>query len=113
MRRPSCRARLGPIRYSYSRSVEPDVAAGEADLATGEAAPAVGAAKFLMVLWLALAYLEYRQATEPAHNNPADVIRAHRQEHAVRLLTDACSMVLQLGNVPAVLARFTLAPAPT
>lgn len=71
------------------------------------------AEKFLMVLWLALAYLEYRQATEPDHKNPAAVIRAHRQEHAVRLLKEACAMVLQLGNVAAVLARFTLAPAPT
>ena len=69
--------------------------------------------KFLMVLWLALAYLEYRQATEPQHKNPADVIRSHRQEHAVRLLKEVCSMVLQFGNVPAVLARYTLAPAPT
>lgn len=69
--------------------------------------------KFLMVLWLALAYLEYRQATESEHRNPADVIRVHRQEHAVRLLREACAMVLQLGSVPVVLARFTLAPAPT
>jgi hypothetical protein len=69
--------------------------------------------KFLMVLWLALAYLEYRQATESEHSNPAAVIRVHRQEHAVRLLREACAMVLQLGSVPAVLARFTLAPAPT
>lgn len=70
-------------------------------------------AKFLMVLWLALAYLEYRQATEAQHDNPAAVIRAHRQEHAVRVLRDACSMVLRLGSVPAVIARYTLAPAPT
>lgn len=56
-----------------------------------------------MVLWLALAYLEYRQATEQEHNNLADVIRTHRQEHAVRLLTDAYSLVLQLGSVSAVL----------
>lgn len=70
-------------------------------------------AKFLMVLWLALAYLEYRQATEPEHDNPAAVIHAHRQEHAVRLLKEACAMVLQWGDVPAVLARYTLAPVPT
>ena len=71
------------------------------------------AEKFLMVLWLALAYLECRQATEKEHENPADVIRSHRQEHAVRLLKEACSMALRWGNVPAVLARYTLAPAPT
>lgn len=71
------------------------------------------AEKFLMVLWLALAYLEYRQATEPEHDNPASVIHTHRQEHAVRLLKEACTMVLQWGNVSAVVARYTLAPAPT
>jgi hypothetical protein len=69
--------------------------------------------KFLMVPWLALGYLEYREATEQWHEDSADVIRTHRQEHAVRLLGEACSMVLQLGNVSAVLARYTFAPAPT
>jgi hypothetical protein len=68
--------------------------------------------KYMMVLWLALTFLEYRQASAPEHKNPADVIRAHRQEHAIRVLKEACSMVLQFGSVPAVLARFTFAPAP-
>jgi hypothetical protein len=45
--------------------------------------------KFLMVLWLAPTYLEYCQATEQAHENPADVIRSYRQEHAVFLLKNA------------------------
>jgi len=67
----------------------------------------------MMVLWLALTILEYRQASAPEHKNPADVIRAHRQEHAVRVLKEACSMVLQFRSVPAVLARFTFAPAPS
>jgi len=71
------------------------------------------AEKFLMVLWLALAYLEYRQVTEAAHSNLADVIRSHRQDHAVRLLKQACAMVLQKGDVSQVLARYTLAPVPT
>jgi hypothetical protein len=69
--------------------------------------------KYMMVLWLALTILEYRQASAPEHKNPADVIRAHRQEHAVRVLKEVCSMVLQFGSVPAVLARFTFAPAPS
>ena len=69
--------------------------------------------KYLMVLWLALAYLEYRLATASGHKNPADVIRTHRQEHAVRVLKEACAMVLQLGHIAPVLARFTFAPAPT
>ena len=66
-----------------------------------------------MVLWLALAYLEYRLVTEAAHTNLADVIRSHRQDHAVRLLQQACTMVLQMGEVSQVLARYTLTPAPT
>jgi hypothetical protein len=66
-----------------------------------------------MVLWLALAYLEYRQVTEAAHTNLADVIRSHRQDHALRLLTQACTMALQKGDVSQVLARYTLAPVPT
>ena len=65
-----------------------------------------------MVLWLALAYLEHRQVTEAAHTNLADVIRSHRQDHAVRLLREACSMVLQRGDVSQVLARYTLSPVP-
>jgi hypothetical protein len=43
----------------------------------------------------------------------ADVIRLHRQDHAVRLLKQACTMVLQRGDVSPVLARYTLAPVPT
>ena len=70
------------------------------------------AEKFLMVLWLALAYLEHRQVTEEPHTNLADVIRAHRQEHAVRLLKQACAMVFQIGDVSQVLTRYTLAPVP-
>ena len=69
--------------------------------------------KFLMVLWLAMAYLEYRLVTEAAHTNLADVIRSHRQDHAVRLLQQACTMVLQMGEASQVLARYTLTPAPT
>lgn len=66
-----------------------------------------------MVLWLALAYLEYRQVTETEHSNLADVIRLHRQDHAVRLLKQACAMVLQMGDVSLVLTRYTLVPVPT
>jgi hypothetical protein len=71
------------------------------------------AEKFLMVLWLALAYLEYRQVTEAVHSNLADVIRSHRQDHAVRLLREACSMALHIGDVSPVLTRYTLSPVPT
>jgi hypothetical protein len=68
------------------------------------------AEKFLMVLWLALAYLEYRRARDHPRKSLADVIRLHRNEHARRLLEEACRMVLQVGNLADVLARFTLTP---
>jgi len=57
--------------------------------------------------------LEYRQVTETEHSNLADVIRLHRQDHAVRLLKQACAMVLQMGDVSLVLTRYTLVPVPT
>jgi hypothetical protein len=71
------------------------------------------AEKFLVVLWLALAFLEFLQATQHATKTVADVIRIHRQQHAERLLNQACQMVLQTRDLTEVLARFTFAPAPT
>ncbi len=38
--------------------------------------------KFMMVLWRALAYLEYRKAKEYSRKSLADVIRLHRNAHA-------------------------------
>lgn len=67
------------------------------------------AEKFLIVLWLALAFLEWRKAREFPRSSLADVIRLHRAAHARRLLEEACQMVLEVGSVADVLARFTLA----
>ena len=55
--------------------------------------------KFMMVLWLALAYLEFRKAQEYSRKSLADVIRLHRNAHARRLLEEACHLVLQLGSI--------------
>ncbi len=66
-----------------------------------------------MVLWLALAFLEFLQATQYATRTVADVIRIHRQQHAERLLNQACQMILQTRDLAEVQARFTFAPAPT
>jgi hypothetical protein len=65
--------------------------------------------KFLMVLWLALAYLEVRCAQSNHCENLADVIRQHRQSHAQRLLEEACRLALQVSDLPQVLERFTIA----
>ncbi len=65
--------------------------------------------KFLMVLWLALAYLEMRHAQSEQFENLAAVIRQHQQAHAQRTLTEACQLALQVGDLSQVLARFTIA----
>jgi len=62
----------------------------------------------MMVLWLALAFLELRAGQEQRFRNPADVIRAHRQTHAHKLLQQACAMALKIGDIQPVLARFTV-----
>ncbi len=71
------------------------------------------AEKFLMVLWLALVFLEFLQATQHLTTSLADIIRIHRQAHAERLLRQACQMVIRTGRVDRVLARYTFALAPT
>ena len=67
--------------------------------------------KFLVLTWLALAFLEWRLATtqQPYTRNLADVIRLQRHEHARRTLRAACQMAIQTGDVDPVLDRF--APA--
>lgn len=69
--------------------------------------------KFLVLTWLALAFLEWRLATtqQPQTKNLADVIRQQRHEHARRTLRAACQMAIQTGDVDSVLERF--APALT
>ena len=64
--------------------------------------------KFMMVLWLALAFLEVRCAEDQQLKNLAGVIRVHRQTHAHKLLQQACAMALKLGDMAPVLARFTV-----
>ena len=71
------------------------------------------AEKFLMVLWLALAFLEFLQVTQHRTTSLADIIRLHRQAHAERLLKQACQLVIQTRSVAEVLSRYTFAPAPT
>ncbi len=67
--------------------------------------------KYLVVLWLALAYLEVRKANTYAAHNLADVIRLHRQEHARALLEEACHLVLRTGDLQQVFTRYFLAAA--
>jgi len=65
--------------------------------------------KFLMVLWLALAYLEVRLAQSDQFKNIADVIRSHREAHSQRLLVEACQLALQAGDLTPVFERYLIA----
>jgi hypothetical protein len=67
--------------------------------------------KYLVVLWLALAYLEVRKASRYAHHNLADVIRLHGQKHARALLEEACRLVLQTRDLRPVFDRYSPAVA--
>jgi hypothetical protein len=69
--------------------------------------------KFLVVSWLALAFLEWRLATsqQARFKTVADVIRHERHTHTRQTLRAACDLAIQTGDVDAVLERF--APALT
>jgi hypothetical protein len=75
--------------------------------------------KFHAVVFLALAYLQYRLVqsmatqyqSQQAHPNHqlrtlADVIRLHRAEHDVQLLKSACHLALQHNSLTPVLDKF-------
>lgn len=65
--------------------------------------------KWFAIVYLALTYLQWRlqHADDIQHARIlADVIRVHRQEHAQQLLTAACELAAQLGQVQPVLKRF-------
>jgi hypothetical protein len=66
--------------------------------------------KYYVTCWLALAFLEWRVATQPAcFKTPADVIRQERLDHARQTLRAACEMAIQTGDLDQVMDRF--APA--
>jgi len=64
--------------------------------------------KFCAVVHLAWAYLQWRLAHSrgPRVQNPADVLRTHRDEHAHNLLRAACEEAIATGDVEAVLRRY-------
>lgn len=64
--------------------------------------------KYMVVVHLAWAYVEYRFALERSAQvrTYGDIIRLHRDEHAVDWLTGALEMVLETNDVKLVLERF-------
>jgi len=64
--------------------------------------------KFCTVVHLAWAYLQWRLAHAVDHRlqNPADVIRLHRDEHSRKWLIAACQEAIASGNIDPVLKRF-------
>jgi len=64
--------------------------------------------KFCAVVHLAWAYVKWRYA-QPMNRhlqNPADVIRLHRDEHAQKWLVAACQEAIDTGSIDSVVRRF-------
>jgi hypothetical protein len=68
--------------------------------------------KFCAVAHLALAFLQWQLASSSHRRlrNPADVIRQHRDEHAVAWLTAACQEAAATGDIQAVIRRYLRLP---
>jgi Transposase DDE domain len=64
--------------------------------------------KFCAVVHLAWAYLQWRLAhsRRPHVQNPADVLRMHRDEHARNWLIGVCRQAIATGDVEAALSRY-------
>ena len=64
--------------------------------------------RYVVVVHLAWAYVEARFAQERSAQikTYGDVIRRHRDEHAIAWLTGAIEMAVETGDVASVLRRF-------
>jgi len=64
--------------------------------------------KYIVVVHLAWAYVEQRFAQERSAQikTYGDIIRRHRDEHAIDWLTGAIKMAAETGDVESVLQRF-------
>ena len=64
--------------------------------------------KYVAVVHLGWAYVQWSLMRERSAQiqNPADIIRQHRDEHAIDWLTGACQEAVATGDVQAVLNRF-------
>ena len=71
--------------------------------------------RYIVVVHLAWAYVEQRFAQERSAQikTYGDIIRRHRDEHAIDWLTGAIKMAIETGNVETVLQRFLRLEAPT
>jgi hypothetical protein len=68
--------------------------------------------KYMAVVQLAWVYLQTRSSNSTgSQHTPADVIRQHRQEHAVDCIRALCEQVLQTGDIELVMRRFLPAVA--
>jgi hypothetical protein len=64
--------------------------------------------KYVVAVHLAWAHIEYRRAHEPSPQvrTYGDIVRQHRDEHAIDWLTGALQMAVETGDPAAVLQRF-------
>lgn len=62
----------------------------------------------MVVVLLAWTYVEHRYQNErsPQIKTYGDLIRRHREEHAIDWLTGALTMMQQTGDIQAVLQRY-------
>jgi len=67
---------------------------------------AEGITKYLALVLLALAYLQYRLARDDQLKNISGTIFKHRQEHLQLFLKEVCKMTLEKGSAESVLERF-------
>jgi hypothetical protein len=68
--------------------------------------------KFCAVVHLAWVYIQWRRArtTDPGVQNPADVIRLHRNEHACDWLLGACQEAILSRDIESVAQRYLRGP---
>jgi hypothetical protein len=63
--------------------------------------------RWMLVVHLALIFLQWRCTRAPDTNAIGEIIRRHRTAHACDILIAACQQALQAGDLAPVLARFT------
>jgi len=72
--------------------------------------------KWFAIIFLAYTFLQWRlNHSKPDERFVADVIRAHRQQHARHVLETACHLAVACEDVTEVLRRFVRqrSPVPT
>ena len=65
--------------------------------------------KWMLMVHLALIFLQWRRIHDPTTNSMGEIIRQHRADHARQILTAACELAIETGAIEPVLERFIAA----